>query len=66
MTRTCWTRFSELVLGFVNKQVAGELGVSEVTIKVQRGQVMRKMQAQSLPALVRMVDQLGLSVGTKA
>lgn len=44
--------------GLLNKQIAGELGLSEVTVKVHRGQAMRKMQADSLPDLVRMVDML--------
>ena len=45
--------------GRANKQIAAELGVSEVTVKVHRGQVMRKMLARSVAELVRMVDQLG-------
>ena len=45
--------------GLANKQVAAELRVSEVTVKVHRGQVMRKMRAGSLPDLVRMADRLG-------
>jgi FixJ family two-component response regulator len=44
--------------GLLNKQVAGELGISEITVKAHRGQVMRKMKADSLPALVHMVDWL--------
>jgi FixJ family two-component response regulator len=44
--------------GLANKRVAAELGVSEVTVKVHRGQVMRKMRARSLPDLVRMADRL--------
>ena len=44
--------------GLANKQVAAELRVSEVTVKVHRGQVMRKMRAGSLPDLVRMADRL--------
>jgi FixJ family two-component response regulator len=45
--------------GFLNKQVGGELGISEITVKAHRGQVMRKMKADSLPALVNMVAALG-------
>jgi FixJ family two-component response regulator len=52
-----------VVSGLLNKQVAGELGISEITVKAHRGQVMRKMKAESLPALVRMVSDLGLAVG---
>jgi len=48
-----------VVAGRMNKQIAGELDVSEVTVKVHRGQVMRKMRARSLPELVRMADRLG-------
>ena len=44
--------------GYLNKQIAGELGISEVTVKVHRGHVMRKMKASSLPDLTRMVDRL--------
>jgi FixJ family two-component response regulator len=54
------------VLGFVatgrlNKQIACDMGVSEITVKVHRGQVMRKMGARSLAELVRMADQLQVS-----
>ena len=49
-----------VVSGLLNKQVGGELGISEITVKAHRGQVMRKMKADSLPALVRMVARLGL------
>jgi len=47
-----------VVSGLLNKQVAAELGTSEITIKVHRGQVMKKMQANSLVDLVRMYDKL--------
>jgi FixJ family two-component response regulator len=47
-----------VVSGLLNKQVGGELGISEITVKAHRGQVMRKMQADSLPALVRMAARL--------
>ena len=50
-----------VVLGRANKQIAAELNVSEMTVKVHRGQVMRKMKADSLPARVNMVAALGLS-----
>jgi FixJ family two-component response regulator len=44
----------------MNKQIAGEVGISEVTVKLHRGNVMRKMGAKSLADLVRMADALGL------
>ena len=47
--------------GRLNKQIAYEIGVSEITVKVHRGQVMRKMQAASLPDLARMADRLNLT-----
>ncbi|MBL0726425.1 response regulator transcription factor [Piscinibacter sp. HJYY11] len=50
-----------VVAGLANKQIAAELGLSLVTVKVHRGQVMRKMLAKSVPELVRMADGLGLS-----
>jgi FixJ family two-component response regulator len=65
-------RFSELtegerkvmklvVTGLLNKQIAAELGLSEITVKVRRGSLMRKMQARSLADLVRMADKLAAS-----
>ena len=46
--------------GLLNKQVAGELGISEITVKAHRGQVMRKMKAASLADLVTMAASLGV------
>lgn len=46
--------------GLMNKQIANEIGVSEVTVKLHRGNAMRKMAAKSLAELVRMADALGL------
>lgn len=50
-----------VVAGFLNKQTAGELGTSEITIQVHRGQIMRKMAASSLAELVKMAGKLGIS-----
>jgi FixJ family two-component response regulator len=50
-----------VVAGRLNKQIAYEIGISEITVKVHRGQVMRKMQAASLPDLARMADRLNLT-----
>jgi FixJ family two-component response regulator len=49
-----------VVLGLLNKQIGGELGIAEITVKAHRGQLMRKMKADSLPALVTMASKLGL------
>jgi FixJ family two-component response regulator len=53
-----------VVIGRANKQIAAELNLSEMTVKVHRGQVMRKMHAGSLPELVRMADRLGVPTTT--
>jgi len=50
-----------VVRGLLNKQIAGELGTSEITVKIQRGQAMKKMQARSVPELVRISEKLGIS-----
>jgi FixJ family two-component response regulator len=52
---------AQVVTGKMNKQIAGDLNVSEITVKVHRGHVMRKMGAKSLAELVRMADALGIS-----
>jgi RNA polymerase sigma factor (sigma-70 family) len=51
-----------VVKGLLNKQIAAQLGTSETTVKIHRGQVMRKLQADSLPDLVRMVEKVSGTV----
>jgi FixJ family two-component response regulator len=50
----------EVVSGLLNKQIAAELNITEFTVKIHRGHVMRKMRAASLPDLVRMAESLGI------
>jgi FixJ family two-component response regulator len=54
-----------VVSGLLNKQVGGELGISEITVKAHRGQVMRKMKAASFADLVNMATRLRLALAPK-
>jgi len=74
MLKDCYESLTErerevmalVVSGLLNKQVGGELGISEITVKAHRGQVMRKMKADSLPDLVTMAARLGLRPSPKS
>jgi FixJ family two-component response regulator len=48
----------------MNKQIAAEIGIAEITVKIHRGHIMRKMAARSLPDLVRMAEMLGIKPGS--
>jgi FixJ family two-component response regulator len=72
--RTCYASLTSrerevmalVVSGMLNKQVGGELGISEITVKAHRGKMMRKMQADSLPDLVKMAARLRLPTAARA
>jgi FixJ family two-component response regulator len=61
LTRREQQVMSLVVSGLLNKQVGGELGISEITVKAHRGQVMQKMKADSLADLVKMAGKLGVA-----
>ena len=72
--RSCYTSLtlrerevmSLVVSGLLNKQIGNELGISEITVKAHRGKLMRKMNAESLPHLVKMAAKLRLSIAPRS
>jgi FixJ family two-component response regulator len=74
MLRACYASLTQreqevmalVASGLLNKQVGGELGISEITVKAHRGQVMRKMKADSLADLVKIAERLHLTPSAKA
>lgn len=74
LLRTCYASLTPrqrdvmtlVVSGLLNKQIGGELGISEITVKAHRGRLMRAMKADSVPDLVMMAATLGLSPGSRS
>ena len=56
----------QVVSGRLNKQIAGDVKLSEARVKALRGQIMRKMRAETLPELVRIADRLGIAASGQA
>jgi FixJ family two-component response regulator len=57
---------AQVTTGLMNKQIAADMGVTEITVKIHRGHVMRKMKAKSLAELVLMAETLGMHRGGPA
>jgi FixJ family two-component response regulator len=58
-----WAILVQVAIGQLNKQIAGEMGITETTVKVYRSNIMRRIKAESLAELCRMVDRLKLLPG---
>ena len=65
LTRREWEVMALVVSGLLNKQIGAELGISEITVKAHRGNVMRKMKASSLADLVKMASRLDIAPGAR-